>query len=288
MTGSGMGFVKIDGGESHTHLPGAKLNQFMWKKGSVLLSNKTVDTISLPTGDHSVSLTVIDDHGYEATELTTITVFPFGYPAVASIEPNSGSIQGGDRLIIKGSGFDTGGSNDVKVHFGIRVLDGTDIEIIDNFTLHVVSCPPHILGAPVLVAVETPLATSNTVSYTYVAGAPILFSESVLISSKSPAVAQFGPDRKLYVGAVDGLLSKYTLDDTYTSVVGVVSSYVFQYRAILGIAFDPMEVETDNPAVYITHSFFFHYEWRSTFGYAVNGKVSIVRGANLDVTGTFI
>jgi hypothetical protein len=47
-------------------------------------------------------------------------------------------------------------------------------------------------------------------------------------------------------------------------------------------AFDPMETNQANPKVYFSHSFFFHGESNSSSGQAINGKISVASGANLD------
>jgi len=58
-------------------------------------------------------------------------------------------------------------------------------------------------------------------------------------------------------------------------------------------AFDPMETNTENPKVYFSHSFFFHGESKSSSGQAINGKISVAWGANLDnvediITGKYM
>ena len=65
-------------------------------------------------------------------------------------------------------------------------------------------------------------------------------------------------------------------------------STVANYRAILGIAFDPLDAGNANPPVYITSSYFFHGESKSSFGEAINGKVHKVSGANLDIVVNII
>jgi hypothetical protein len=184
--------------------------------------------LELPVGDHTVTLTAIDDQGNEAAEATTVTVLPFGYPAVEEVVPNEGSIAGVEPVTIKGSGFKAS-AQDTIVHFGLSKLTAADIDIIDEFTIKVLS-PPTVLGAPVGVSVETPLAESNAKSFTYVAGVPIEFAQGLLSDMNAPAVARFGPDRKLYVGCLDGLMVKLTLDDEYVKIVESVASYVSKYR----------------------------------------------------------
>jgi IPT/TIG domain len=288
MSGEGIGYARVDGSKSHTHRPGAKLNRFLWKLGSKTLAQGDEATLKLPVGVFEVTLQVFDDMGSESSESTTITILPFGYPAVASIEPASGSIKGGDIITIIGSGFIADNPNDIVVHFGLNALRGDDIQIVNASTIIVLSSPPTLLGIPVAVSIETPKETSNGLPFTYISGSSIKFEQGILTPMTAPTVARFGPDRKLYIGTLGGVLTKYTLDETYTNVISFVASTVTLFRAILGIAFDPMEVNTDNPSVYISNSYFFHNEWKSTSGNAVNGKISVVRGANLDIVGKIL
>jgi len=82
------------------------------------------------------------------------------------------------------------------------------------------------------------------------------------------------------VGSTTGQIGVFTFDDDFnlgTSVVSMVS----KWRAITGMAFDPMDT-SDNPDVYFSNSYFYHGESNSSSGEAVNGKVSKASGANLD------
>lgn len=102
----------------------------------------------------------------------------------------------------------------------------------------------------------------------------------------------FGPDGKLYVGTGDGRIAKLTLSEDHETVVeSLVSSVVADSdptcftndcRTILGITFDPMDAGLPNPPVYLSHSQTFHGGEDSSSGPAINGKVSVVSGANLD------
>jgi len=76
-------------------------------------------------------------------------------------------------------------------------------------------------------------------------------------------------------------MHKITFQDGGFKVADWVTSAVSEYRSILGIAFDPLDT-AEHPKVYFSHSFFFHGEWQSTSGQAINGKISFVTGANLD------
>ena len=95
-------------------------------------------------------------------------------------------------------------------------------------------------------------------------------------------------------GTSNGLIHKLTLNDEHDTVVEtLISSIVADSdpscptndcpRAILGLTFDPMDAGSPNPPVYVTHSEFFHGGEQSSSGAAINGKVSVVSGANLDL-----
>ena len=55
---------------------------------------------------------------------------------------------------------------------------------------------------------------------------------------------------------------------------------LLQYR--MGIAFDPMELNTELPSVYIAHCMHFHQGVASSSGKSINGRISRIFGSNLD------
>jgi len=88
------------------------------------------------------------------------------------------------------------------------------------------------------------------------------------------------------VGSTSGQIGVFTLDDDFNTISSVVSM-VSKWRAITGMAFDPMDT-SDNPDVYFSNSYFYHGESNSSSGEAVNGKVSKASGANLDIITNII
>jgi glucose/arabinose dehydrogenase len=84
------------------------------------------------------------------------------------------------------------------------------------------------------------------------------------------------------VATSEGEIARLTLSDDFTSVQSSVISSVLSGRAILGIAFDPMS-SPDAQSIYVSHSALFHGSPNSTSGVAINGKVSRIEGANMDV-----
>lgn len=275
----GSAIVTVDGSFSHTHGAGLDLVQYIWKEGSVVLGQSAKANFSLPVGEHTITLTVKDSGSHESTDVATVTVNPFNFPALAGVSPSSGSVTGGQVVTLTGSGF-TYLAGQTKVKFGLVELTGAAIQVINQSTIQLTT-PAAVVGSPVSVTVETPLATSNAMTYTYEAASPVAFTSGMLTAFGSPTAVAFGPDGKLYVGTLQGSLAKLTLDDSYTQVVNSVVSVVTQYRAILGITFDPLET-SGNPGVYITSSYFFHGGTNSSSGQGINGKISRVSGANLD------
>ena len=282
----GSATVFVDGSESHTHGTDLILTSWTWKKGAQTLGTGEITSFNLPVGTHDISLTVVDSGNFEATEATTVTVHPFGYPDISTLTPASGSIVGGEQVTIRGTGFNYSAAETV-VYFGLDQLTGSAIQII-NATTIIVSSPQIPISVPVMVSVETPRGRSEETTYTYVSSTPISFSTTKLLDLTQPTSAEFGPDGKLYVGTSKGTLAKITLNNKYTSVVSLVQSIVQPDRAILGIAFDPMDAGDAMPPVYISSSLLFHGESKSSSGTAINGKISRVSGANLDIVEDII
>lgn len=277
---SGAAVVSVDGRFSHTHGVGLFLTKWIWKEGANILATEATTSFTLPVGVHDVALTVVDSGNNAHTDMTTITVLSSGYPDITGISPSSGSIVGSDQITITGSGF-TYPAKQTIVHFGNVDLSGNAIQVINATTIQVLS-PAFTVGAPVEVSVKTPRGTSTAVPFTYVAASPIAFLSAKLTDFESPTAAVFGPDGKLYVGSLYGKLAKLTLNDDFTAVTSQVISMVANYRAILEIAFDPMDAGADNPPVYCTSSYFFHRDSNSSSGNSINGKVHKVSGGNLD------
>jgi IPT/TIG domain len=279
---SNVGFatVTVDGSESHTHGTDLFLTTWTWKKGAQVLGTAPVCSFVLPVGTHDITLTVVDSGNHQATEATTVTVYPFGFPSIDAVTPSSGSIFGGEQVTISGTGFNFSAAETI-VNFGEKQLTGSAIQVVDAQTITTMS-PQIPIGVPVLISVETPVGRSKDATYTYVSSTPISFSTTKLLDFTQPTSVAFGPDGKLYVGSVKGTLAKITLNANYTSLVSVASAVVQPDRAILGIAFDPLDAGNPIPYVYISSSLLFHGESKSSSGKAINGKISRISGANLD------
>jgi IPT/TIG domain len=232
-------------------------------------------------GTHTIALTVIDSGGNVGTEAATVVVSSFGFPDISSLTPGSGSISGGNVVTITGTGF-TYSSNETIVYFGGIQMTAVDVTILSSTTITVVA-PLMPLSVPVQVSVETPLGRSDEATYMYTSSIPIAFTASKLMDFPDVTVGEFGPDGKLYVGTVTGTVGKITMNADYTAVISTVTTVVQPGRAILGLAFDPMDAGAANPPVYITSSELFHGEVLSSSGKSINGKICRISGANLDV-----
>lgn len=279
----GSALVKVDGSFSHTHGVGSFLESFIWKNGATVLGSGDISQLKLPIGENVVTLYVKDSGGNEDSESTIITVFPFGYPAITDIYPKSSNVAGGTTVSIYGTGFETSDSS-LAVSFGSIVVRGAiNIRVVSNSKIEV-KVPPSQIGAPVDLSVVNSRGFSNSVQFTYVLGTPITFKSYKMngISISQPTVLTFDSKRRLYVATGEGKIAKISLTDDFTSVRSSVVSSVLQGRTILGIAFDPMSLP-DDPSIYVSHSTLFHGSSKSTSGLSINGKVSRIQGANLDV-----
>jgi len=182
------------------------------------LSYEEVTTLTLPVGEHDITLLVIDSLGSESSETTKVTVRPCGWPVVDDLSPNEGPQSGGDQVTITGSGF----SSAISVVFGQVELSGNDINVVDDNTIKVIS-PNRGVGVPVDVSVKTssPLAESNSKVFKYIGDVPIEFEIEKLANSDfyKPITVAFGPDGKLYAGNGRGEIARFTLNEDYTAVV---------------------------------------------------------------------
>jgi glucose/arabinose dehydrogenase len=274
--------VRVDGSLSHTHGIGLSLETMKWKLGTRTIGIGEITDLTLPVGEHLVTLYVTDTGGNTNFDTTTITVFPFGYPTIDDIYPTSGNIAGGSIVTIDGYGFNVS-DNSLVIRFGKKPAAKKDINIINDNRIKV-KVPSFSVDVPVDLTVETSKGISNAVKFTYVSGSPIAFTSTELggFQIGLPTVLTFDVNGILYIATSDGKIARLKLNDDFTVVKGYVVSSVLSGRAILGIAADPMNTQS-GPAIYVSHSTLFHGESKSTSGLAINGKVSRIEGANLDV-----
>jgi IPT/TIG domain len=168
--------VNVNARGSHTHRPGDEIVSAVWRKGSAVLGNGLVTTLSLPVGVHTVTLTVRDRGGDTNTDTTTVTVYDAGFPYIASLSPSSGGIAGGTTVTITGTSF--GGATAVR--FGLALLTGSAI-VVESATSIRVTAPYSGIDIPVEVSVITVVGESNSKTFAYVGSVPIDFMVAKLL-----------------------------------------------------------------------------------------------------------
>jgi Malectin domain/IPT/TIG domain len=216
--------VQLFGQTSHTHGEMLTLNNFTWKEGNTVLGTTVNTNYSFGVGVHTISLTIKDDGGNTDTESTTVSINPFGFPAITSLIPSSGNLTGQYPLMIMGSGFNYT-SSQIKVMFGTTELTGSQITIINQTAISIVT-PSNLLAQAVDVTIQTPLGTSVPSTFSFIGSIPLQWQEFKLLDFFQPTVGRFGPDSKLYVGTRYGRLLKVTLNSDFTSVVNTIVSHV--------------------------------------------------------------
>jgi Malectin domain/IPT/TIG domain len=278
LDGDGFGLVQVDASQSHTHGPTSVLTTYTWRVGSDIVGSGVTATLNLKVGEHELTLTIVDSSESIASDTTTVSVKLKGFPELFTLSPTNGGVAGGTVVTLTGQDIGTA----TAVKFGRVSIPASGITVINSGTISVVSPAPGI-GIPVKVSVVTPIGESNQVTFTFVSSTPIDFSISKITNFVKPTAVAFGPDGKLYVATQEGKLSRITLNDAYDTVVDSVTATIDPTRCILGIAFDPTEPAGPNLNVYISTTFIYHGERKSSSGNAINGKIQKVRGANLDI-----
>lgn len=280
----GFGVVSVDAFQSHTHGLGLVLTKFVWRFNGEIVALTQQANLTIPVGSHTITLVVEDDGGNSADTFATVQIFDLGFPFIDNLSPSSGDVFGGTEVMIHGSGFNWT-QNDILVQFGDKDLKGSDIVVIDEFNIKINGVPGGPAGMSVQVVVKSPIATSNPKTFTYYTGVPIEFTYGELVTEYGPTTITVGPDGILYVGTLGGDLLKIALDDDLNVISFLRSSVVNSIegggRSIMGIAFDPLDVGV-NPKVYVSHSYLFHGSCEHSAGLGINGKMSVVSGANLD------
>jgi len=190
------------------------------------------------------------------------------------VSSNYGSNAGGNKVYVFGFGFVYDVQN-TKVKFGNA--QATDVTIVNDGLLEVIAPAG---GGTVQVAVEVPSGTSNTMPYNYIAqNTPaIQWTDAQLATNiNGPTCLAFGPDRKLYIGSLSGLIYRLTIDDTM-KVTETFQTNVLNGRNILGLAFNPRDTDPNNIVFYVSHNIIYHGD-RNNDG---KGIVSIVSGPQLN------
>jgi hypothetical protein len=220
-----------------------------WKIGNVEIGFGQKTELTLPVGFHNVSLDVRDSEGDTQTSYTNITVRPYGFPVLKSIDPTSGNIAGGDTITLIGQGFNFSASQ-TSVHFGGKAsVTGSSAITVKNFNTLEVVTPKGIVAGLLDVSVVTPIGRSNTIGFTYIDGTAVTYKpyKDLYLIGGGPTAVVFGPDERLYIATQAGDVVRLTLDENYQIVDELVSKVIGKseppYRVILGLAFDPMDTK---------------------------------------------
>lgn len=197
-------------------------------------------------------------------------------PVIKELSKSSSAPGGGQNILIFGSAF----INGVAVKFGNKEASNL---IASNPGVVQVTVPPG--SGTVFVTVETNAGMSNKVPFTYTSGEsldqPVIFKETAM---KKPgggtyeisfiAAATYGPDGRLYLGSISGVVYALSVSKDYT-VTKTCSKSVGQKRAVLGVAFSPF---SNNLKMYFT-SGSLYWKDKNIFGFEQgwsNGKIETI------------
>ncbi|MEB3358225.1 MAG: malectin domain-containing carbohydrate-binding protein, partial [Synechococcales bacterium] len=174
---------------------------------------------SQPSSDVTITLQL--DNSQLTADKTTLTFTPTNWNIAQSI-----SISAIDDALTEGSHFSTIG--------------------------HTISTTDSTYSALTLPEVSVAIADNDNV--------PISFTKQIVATDVDPSTgfdgpttAAWGPDGRLYVGTINGLIQVYTFDDAYAVVeVQTIDAIAgLSNNNILGIAFSPFDSE---PRIYVSHS----------------------------------
>lgn len=166
-------------------------------------------------------------------------------PVLTSIDPVSSTLDGGGTAKIKGIAL----HNDVAIHFGDEVLDidteaSTETEVF-------VTVPSAEQAAIVDVTAVNKAGTSNALQFQFSSSGkpPIKFKESLLTENGKPLKLElltgitYGPDHRYYVSAINNRVHSFAANSKMQASDLCTSPSLGQYRAILGLAFNPKDTE---------------------------------------------
>ncbi|MDX2097166.1 MAG: kelch repeat-containing protein, partial [Leptolyngbyaceae cyanobacterium bins.59] len=212
-------------------------------------------------------------------------------PFINGISTNKGSELGGQSIALNGVAFyDGDASHQVKVHWGTQILTKPEISV-EQGVIQLLTPPG---TGTVAVKVETPKGFSDPVYFTYEgATTPISFTpEQAIVNAApfAPTTAEWGPDGRLYVGAINGEITIYTFDDNYnvTNTQKVTSLTSLSNTNILGIAFNPFD-SSSSPKIYVAHSQLFANGGGAFTGFSpYSGQVSVLSGSDFSIVTPLI
>lgn len=243
-----------------------------------------VDTLSDMPLDVKVALngggaTSIDEDQLSHDESTMA-------PVINSMN-ESGLAAGGTAIVIEGLGFHPGA--EVQVHWGQTVFDAGDFTSLSPTEIRLTSPPG---GGAIVVKVETSKGQSNAKNFVYLVEGPvpIEFQRELTLIISQATCGVFGPDGRLYVGALDGRIHAITFDENYEVVAQ--NSYAgvnpLSNREILGIAVNPFDPPSP-VKLYIAHSDIYVANGVPPTGFVpYTGQISVLQGPNFNSASPLI
>lgn len=219
-------------------------------------------------------------------------------PVLLSLNPATGGIAGGDTLTVRGVGFYTP-VNDVR--FGDT--PAAAVTRVDPTTL-AVTTPASGTEATVSVTVATgggvpnEGGVSNGLPYAYAGScAPVKFVAKSVTAAvggdqfvKAPTSIAMGPDGRVYVGLLGGVVQAFTLDTAYTVRDVCTSESVGASRSIQSLSFDPL-APGDGLVLYAASSILYYADEAGLpLSAWDNGQIVVFKpntnGACLGIAGT--
>jgi len=202
-------------------------------------------------------------------------------PPIINTMTSSGSTLGGNTVVIDGFGFFP--DNSVTVHWGSQDLTLADFASVSAESIVLVS-PAHAAGN-INVTVETPLGSSNSVTFTYDSSTPaIQFGITEVTGISRPITGNWGPDGRFYVGMRFGQITALTFDDDYNVVAQdlYTGTSGLTNGEILGLTFNPFD-DASPVKLYVAHSLLYAQDGDPPVSpYSYDGQVSVLTGPNFD------
>lgn len=200
-------------------------------------------------------------------------------PVVNSITPQIANVIGGELVTISGIGFLP--PDLVAVKFGGQTVNALGFQSITPTQIRV-PAPAGSVGSVPLV-VQSPNGTSKAFTFNYSDTVPVAvsFNTTNLASVPDPTRGAWGPDGRLYIGALGGEIYAYTFDDNYntTNVQTITALDSLTNDNILGIAFNPLESNLPHPRIYVAHSQLYANGGFCFSGFSpYSGQVSVIEG----------
>lgn len=198
-------------------------------------------------------------------------------PPVINSMPEVGNPLGGERIEILGLGFFP--EDSVSVSWGPQVIPLSQLTVTPE-KIHFTAPPGSGL---IQVTVRTSRGDSNLRFYEYLtdAAVPVNFGlVETLHGIPQATCLEWGPDGRLYVGTLTGMIRAIRFDDNYNVIEtqDITALQSLWNHEILGIGFNPLE-GPDPVRIYVSHSKLYANGGFCFSGFSpYSGAVSIISG----------